>query len=533
MSCVANTIWRVKILRRMLLLAGLSLLPQSPVLAVQNVLLTWNPSQVAGVVGYKVYSGSASQNYSTVIDVGNATNVTISALPDGSTNYFSATTYDASTNESPHSAEVVFVAPATVVIDTNSSITNIVVDPTTNSTPTNSPSTNSPPTLNIVANLMVTTNPADASSVVLTWDASTDTGVAGYQVFYGTASGNYPNVTNLGLVNSLVITGLVAGVTNYFAVREYDTAGNESPMSVEINYALPLPAILPPTLNVVPDMSINMNTAGTTVTLTGIAAGSPTSNTVIKVTATSSNTNLIANPKITYVSPRSTAIMKFKPVPNASGMASITVSVNDGSNITTQTFNVTVINTIRLAALPKFVRQPKGMTVQPGRTAQLNVAVTGRGPFHYQWICNGTNLPGAIGQTLTVRNFSTNQVGVYSVFVWNSWGSTNSALAELSLPIPTNVVPVVTKTGNNNAVVPAVQTSSASVSTVPVISTPVRMNGQFSFQVTGLPGGKYIVLATEDLKNWSSVSTNTSPFTYTEPNVGSFTKRFYRALYQP
>ncbi len=398
MSCVANRFWTVKSIRGSWLPALLGLLVQLPAWGVQNVALTWNPSTVAGVVGYKVYCGTASQAYTSVIDAGNATNVMIPDLADGSTNYFSATTYDASTNESIHSDEVVFVVPSVKISDTNS-ITNIVIDPV----PTNSTPPNLPPVLNAVANLLVTTNPADATSLIMTWDVSSDAGVTGYQVFYGTASGNYLNVTNLGLVNSLVVTGLVAGTTNYFAVREYDSAWNESPISTEVNYFLPVAQKQLPTLDAIHDLSINMNSALQTVLLTGIGAGFPNTNKLIKITAKSSNNNVISIQKVAYTNLASVATLKFKPVANASGVVTITVTVDDGgasNNIVTQTFTVTVINTVRLAALPKITKQPSGTNVlagKPGRRAIQTVhricapSIFGAAVQPGQRVSNGSN----------------------------------------------------------------------------------------------------------------------------------------------
>jgi len=239
----------------------LALLVQVPAMAVQSVVLSWNPNSLAGMAGYKIYSGGASRSYTSVIDAGNATNVTLSGLADGSTNYFAATTYDVSTNESAYSAEVMFVVPAA---------TNQVVTVPVNPTPTNSPATNQPPVLHVVTNLTISTNPADVSSVVLSWDASTDAGVAGYQVFIGQASGNY-SLTNVSLVNSMVITGLVSGTTNFFAVREYDAASNVGGLSSEIQWLVPFPASpaptptnppvtnQPPVLHVVTNLSISTN----------------------------------------------------------------------------------------------------------------------------------------------------------------------------------------------------------------------------------------------------------------------------------
>ena len=273
MSRVAHKLKAVKNVRRFILMSVLALLAQSPAMAVQNVMVSWNPSSVASVAGYKIYSGGASGNYTSVVDAGSATNVTLSGLADGSTNYFAATTYDASTNESTYSTEVVFVAPAATSGQSNQDISVPIT-----SAPTNPPVTNQPGILHVVSNLTITTNPADVHSVVLSWAASTDAGVVGYQVYVGQASGNYSFSTNIYSGNSAMIAGLVSGTTNFFAVREFNAAWNESDMSSEIQWLVPFPAPTnstsivsssttqsstagPPVLNVIGGLTVTTNPA--------------------------------------------------------------------------------------------------------------------------------------------------------------------------------------------------------------------------------------------------------------------------------
>lgn len=75
---------------------------------------------------------------------------------------------------------------------------------------------------------------AFAGSVTLVWDPSADP-VAGYKVFYGTASNTYTNEIDVGNRTSATVSGLTNGVRYYFIVRAYSPSGVLSAASNEVS----------------------------------------------------------------------------------------------------------------------------------------------------------------------------------------------------------------------------------------------------------------------------------------------------------
>jgi hypothetical protein len=76
-----------------------------------SITLTWDPSTDPSVVGYRVHVGTVSGVYTSVIDVGNKTTVTVPGLTVGATYYFAVSSYNALGIESPLSAEIAYVVP--------------------------------------------------------------------------------------------------------------------------------------------------------------------------------------------------------------------------------------------------------------------------------------------------------------------------------------------------------------------------------------------------------------------------------------
>ena len=80
---------------------------------------------------------------------------------------------------------------------------------------------------------------ASAAQVTLAWNGNGDPDLAGYKIYYGTASKTYDKSIKVGNVTSFTVTNLTAN-KYYFALTAYDQAGNESGYSNEVSWPIQL-----------------------------------------------------------------------------------------------------------------------------------------------------------------------------------------------------------------------------------------------------------------------------------------------------
>ena len=182
-----------------------------------------------------------------------------------------------------------------------------------------------------------------AGNITLAWDPVPS--VAGYNLYYGTASRVYPNMLAAGNTTTITVSNLAIGTAYYFAATAYDTFGIESDFSVEVSGNVSVPVNQPPTLDPIASVTLNENAGAQTVNLSGISSGASNEIQTLTVTASSSNPSLVPNPTVNYTSPSTGGVLTFAPVAMAFGSATITVTVNDGgasNNIISRSFAVTV-----------------------------------------------------------------------------------------------------------------------------------------------------------------------------------------------
>ncbi|HXJ58835.1 MAG TPA: Ig-like domain-containing protein, partial [Verrucomicrobiae bacterium] len=137
------------------------------------------------------------------------------------------------------------------------------------------------------------------------------------------------------------------------AVRDSDGHSGIDTFLLTVN-----PVNDPPTVGAPTALTINENAGLQTVTLTNITAGPSNEMQAVTFSVISSNPQLIPNPTVNYTKPSTVGVLQFTPVANASGVATLTLTANDGgasNNITTRQIVVTV-NSVNEPVLDIVVR---------------------------------------------------------------------------------------------------------------------------------------------------------------------------------
>jgi len=326
-------------------------------------------------------------------------------------------------------------------------------------------------------------------SVSLAWDPSPNPGVAGYNVYYGLASGNYISFVNAGANTSVTMSGLTPGQTYYFAVLAYDSHQHESPPSNEVSNTVPMPPVItsePPSQTVI---------AGATAVFAVSASGpGPMSFQWFEGgTALPGATNAVLT------------------VPNVSdangGGYSVVISSSTGS-VTSSEATLSVIDP------PVITSQPVAQSAGVNENVVFQVAVSGTPPLTFQWYDGGTPIAAGTAPTLHLANARNNigpgrtkgtegtlylanvsgaNAGNYYVTVQNAAGAATSANAALTI---TNAFALLAGTynglfyqtngGNPGIAVPtAGMLGNCVVGTSGTYSAGIQLGG-FSYPLTGV-----------------------------------------------
>src|SRR5450432_1121302 len=120
---------------------------------------------------------------------------------------------------------------------------------------------------------------AQSANVTLAWNPNPEPNIAGYRLYYGTASRIYPGETNAGNSTTVTVSGLSGGTVYYFALTSYNTAGLESAFSNEVAYAPPAQTPVPVNLSGTVSYCSNSDVVpNVTLSLAGTMSSSTLSN---------------------------------------------------------------------------------------------------------------------------------------------------------------------------------------------------------------------------------------------------------------
>jgi hypothetical protein len=211
--------------------------------------------------------------------------------------------------------------------------------------------------------MLLTATQVLAANVQLTWNANTESTLAGYKIHYGNSSRNYSTIVNLTKSTTCSISDLQAGKTYFFAATAYDIHGNESTYSNEVSYSVPTVANQPPvaqggTLNATEDLPATgtlraTDPEGRTLTFTLVAL--PTKGVVT-------------------VNNAATGAFTYTPNANVNGADTFSFKANDGvqdSNTASISVNIAGVND------PPNAVSDQGM-VTTGSSISINVLANDR-----------------------------------------------------------------------------------------------------------------------------------------------------------
>lgn len=156
---------------------------------------------------------------------------------------------------------------------------------------------------------------------------------------------------------------------------------------------------------------------------------------------------------------------------------------------------------------PLITAQPQTLTVIAGNAAAFSVGASSSAPLTYRWLFKGTNLPGANSSAYSIANAQSGQAGDYRVIVTNTYGAVTSSAANLFIRLR-----------------PLLNLSFA------------PSDGQPHLALAGTPGDRYVIEASTNLLNWSSVLTVTNvsgAVLYDDPASLLEPQKFYRAWLVP
>ena len=240
---------------------------------------------------------------------------------------------------------------------------------------------------------------------------------------------------------------------------------------------------------------------------------------------------------------------------------------------------------------PVIIVQPLSLAVLILDTVTFQVVASSGTRLTYQWLKNGSKIPGATLSSYTIAQAKTTDQGGYSVKITNAGGSVTSSTAKLTVLVPPGITTQPqnqTLTQGQNASFSVVATGTAPLSyqwslygtalsaattaaltltnvqatdagsytvvvtnvagsitssgasltvTNPAITLSLSAgegmtSSGFTFQFSVPVGFTYVILASTNNQDWTAIATNvalTASVVFTDTSAAGYSSRFYRA----
>ncbi|HMJ64308.1 MAG TPA: Ig-like domain-containing protein, partial [Candidatus Binatia bacterium] len=200
----------------------------------------------------------------------------------------------------------------------------------------------------------------------------------------------------------------------------------------------------PPTLDSIPDLLLRQGSPPVSVPLTGITFGSRHPGAILAVSSLSSRPDIVPDPAVSYASPANSGALLLAPNPATNGTALITVRVNDGEQIVSRTFTVTIDGTPVISPIADQVIDedsttvPLGFTISDPETPATNLTLTVSSSNLSLVPLSNISITGTGSNRVATVASATDQFG--STFIGISVTDTNGGVATRNFMLVVNPV---------------------------------------------------------------------------------------------
>jgi hypothetical protein len=298
------------------------------------------------------------------------------------------------------------------------------------------------------------------AEVALTW-ADNSSNESGFRIERATQSGAFSEIATVGANVTSYVDGTVSSGTSYsYRVRAYNSSTTSS-FSNTATAAIPAASNTAPTISNVGNQTVAQDTSTGPIAVT--VGDAETSAGSLSLTASSSNTSLVANGSIALAGSGANRTVTIIPSSGATGSATITLTVSDGASSASDTFVITVNATTPVDTAPTISNVANQTVAQDTSTGAIAVTVgdaqssagsltLSASSSNTSVVPNGNIALGGSGAnrtvTVTPAAGATGSATITLTVSDGSLTSTDTFVVTVNATTPTNTAPTISNVGN-------------------------------------------------------------------------------------